>query len=422
MTRVDRRQALSLIVSFPMAVASGAAATLQTRASAKHRVSITQGHGLLLEPGGTVQIWHAALLGDATKPVVGLGGTRDLPPYTLTRVPGLTNVVAAVAGRTGSFAVRADGAVLAWGVNAGSGLLGITSPSFFEERASWAPDSNVPVPLAVPFDAVEVSSTNEHALGLTRDGRVYAWGAGDKGQLGIGPLPVITFRTRSPSAMRYMPYPVAVPGLSGVAAISAGYSHSLALMKDGTVRAWGENRWGEVGDGTTTTRESPVLVAGVRNAVAVAAGQGFSVAALADGTVMTWGNRFAGALGRTPASGNLADATPALVPGVKSVRTIATGDGHVLALTDAGTIVSWGMPDFGALGRRPLAWAPAPIPRLSGVQSITARGSTSVAVLESGRIMTWGGVRPWTRPPEEGSYDNISHLPILLWLDGLEQP
>ncbi len=54
---------------------------------------------------------------------------------------------------------------------------------------------------------------------------------------------------------------------------------------------------------------------------------------------------------------------------------------------------------------------------------MAADGETSFAVLASGRIMTWGGdVRPWTRPPEEGSFDTISRRPILLWLDGLEQP
>jgi alpha-tubulin suppressor-like RCC1 family protein len=96
----------------------------------------------------------------------------------------------------------------------------------------------------------------------------------------------------------------------------------------------------------------------------------------------------------------------------------------VLALTEAGTIVSWGMPDFGQLGRAGASnRAPGAIPGLAGVQSIAAHNDTSMAVLASGRIMTWGGhLRPWTRPPEEGSYDNISHRPILLWLDGLEQP
>jgi alpha-tubulin suppressor-like RCC1 family protein len=422
MTALDRRQALSLLMAMPLAAVTPAA-RVQTRATAKHRVALDAGHGLLLEPDGTVQIWHTNRQSDGLGALLGLGPNHSLPAYTLARLPALTDVVAVEAGTSCSFAVRRDGTLLAWGINGGNGRLGTTPQSFFETRASWGPDSNVPVPLAVTFDAVDVSSQNNHVLALARDGRVYAWGTGDKGQLGIGPMPVIRFRTRTPSAMPYMPFPVEIPGLSVVAAISAGYTHSLALMKDGTVRAWGENRWGEVGDGTTVKRDAPVAVPGVRNAVAVAAGGGFSAAVLADGTVKTWGNRFAGALGRTPARDNLADSMPALVPGVKDVRTIVAGGSHVLALTSSGAVVSWGQPDFGAVGRGDAtAWSPAPIPRLTGVQSIAARGGTSLAVLGSGRIMTWGTVRPWTRPPEEGSYDNISRRPILLWLDGLDQP
>jgi len=62
------------------------------------------------------------------------------------------------------------------------------------------------------------------------------------------------------------------------------------------------------------------------------------------------------------------------------------------------------------------------LPHVITVPSASAFGSTSFAVLDSGRIMTWGEVRPWTRPPEDGSLDNFSRSPILLWLDGLEQP
>ena len=294
--------------------------------------------------------------------------------------------------------MRADGTVLAWGVNGGNGRLGTTPPSFFEERASWSPDSNVPVPLAVRFDAIDVSTMNDHALALTRDGRVYAWGTGDKGQLGIGPMPVTKFRSRSPSAYPYAPFPVEIAGLSGVIAISAGYAHSLAAMKDGTVRAWGQNSSGEVGDGTTAVRNAPVVVSGVKDAVGVAAGQGFSAALLRDGTVMTWGNRIAGGLGREATDANRG--VPALVPGVKGVRRIVAGHNHVLALTEAGTIVSWGTPYPGRSGNERAA---AVIPGLAGVQSIAAHEATSMAVLASGRIMTWGfPLRPWTRPPEEG--------------------
>jgi alpha-tubulin suppressor-like RCC1 family protein len=339
-------------------------------------------------------------------------------------VPGLTGIVAAEAGVACSFAVRGDGTLLTWGINSGNGKLGTTPLSFFEERASWGPHSSVPVPLAVPFEAIDVSTMRDHTLALTRDARVYAWGSGDKGQLGIGPMPVIKFRYETPSAYPYAPFPIQIAGLSGVLAISAGFAHSLAVMKDGTVRAWGENRWGEVGDGTTAGRNAPVVVPAVKDAVGVAAGQGFSAAVLRDGSVMTWGNRLHGALGRTPDADNRADPVPARVPGVQGVRTIVAGHSHVLALTEGGTVISWGMPDFGQTGRPGASNpAPGPIPGLSGVQSIAAHENTSMAVLASGRIMTWGfNVRPWTRPPEEGSYANISHRPILLWLDGLEQP
>jgi alpha-tubulin suppressor-like RCC1 family protein len=128
-------------------------------------------------------------------------------------------------------------------------------------------------------------------------------------------------------------------------------------------------------------------------------------------------------LARSPDRDNRADPVPALVPGVKGVRKIMAGHAHMLALAETGTIISWGMPDFGQLGRRPLNAASAAIPGLAGVQAIAAHESTSMAVLASGQIMTWGfRVRPWTRLLEEGSYGNISHRPILLWLDGLEQP
>jgi alpha-tubulin suppressor-like RCC1 family protein len=422
MTALDRRQALTLLAALPLAVRTTARAQTQTRATAKHRVFLGAGHGLLLEPGGTLQAWHTGRqLGDTAVDALGLGDNRPLRRYTLAAVPGLTDVVAVAAGSGCSFAVRRNWQLLAWGLNAGNGLLGTTPQSFVETRASWAPNSNVPVPLAVAFDAVDVVAGDSHVLALTRDGRVFAWGRGDKGQLGVGPMPIIQFKTRTPAAMPYMAYPLPVPGLTEVAAVSAGRTHSLALMKDGTVRAWGENRWGELGDGTTITRNAPVPVAGLRGAVAVAAGSGFSLAVLGDGTVMSWGNGFAGELGRGPAAGNRADPLAAPVPGVRDVRAVAAGLANVLALTADARVVSWGQDGFGALGRGG-GPAPAPIPSLAGVRSITAAGATSVAVLGTGRIVTWGDVRPWTRPPEEGSYDNFSHRPILLWLDGLEQP
>ena len=286
--------------------------------------------------------------------------------------------------------------------------------------ASWGPNSSVPVPLAVTFDAVDVCTQDLHALALARDGTVYAWGRSDFGQLGIGPLPIINFKTRTPAAMAFVPFPVRIPGLTDVVAIAAGRRHGLAMLKDGTVRAWGENRSGQVGDGTTLRRDAPVPVLGVRNAVAIAAGDGeLSAALLADGTVMTWGGNDEGGLGRAPF--NKPSPTPALVPGVRGVRAIEVGLRHMIALTETGSVITWGNNGFGSLGRPREDNVPGVVPSVTNVQSICASHGVCVAVLASGRIMTWGSsVRPWNRP--EGSEADISRSPILFWLDGLDLP
>ena len=88
-------------------------------------------------------------------------------------------------------------------------------------------------------DAVAISASGDHALALTKSGAVYAWGYNIDNQLGIGEWPTINYKTRSAQTTNYMPYPVRIPGLSDVAAVAAGGQHSLALMKDSTVRGWG---------------------------------------------------------------------------------------------------------------------------------------------------------------------------------------
>lgn len=418
MTPLTRRELLALLASLPAATAAHA----QFRPTGAHRVSIGAWHGLLLSPDGTVRVWHTQLVESALD-AIGLGPGSPLAPHTLAAVPGLTGLAAAAAGPATSFAVGGDGRLYAWGLNAGNGLLGTTSRQTVETSASWGPNSNVPVVVPLGVAASAVSCGGDHVLALGRDGTIRAWGRGDKGQLGVGPLPVINFKTRTPAAMTFVPFPMPVPDLSGVTAIAAGPAHSLALLDDGTVRAWGDNRWGQIGDGTTTSRDRPVPVPGLRDVVGVATGgTGFSLALLADGAVMAWGNTSLGTMGRAVAGPRDVLATPSLVPGVRDVRALAAGGSHVLALTAAGAVISWGDDTFGALGRatdgRTTA---APVPGLTGVQQVAAAGATSVAVLASGRIVTWGIVRPWTRPEPTARAD-ISRSPILLWIDGLNQP
>jgi alpha-tubulin suppressor-like RCC1 family protein len=406
---MNRRQALSLMAALPWAVRVQA----QTRLTAQHRFALSQTHALLLEPGGTLKVWGCNPGQAAEGPAhdaLGLGHNDNVDPYTLYPVPGLTNVVAAAVSPGKSFAVLGSGQVLAWGAS-GSGELGITPRAEYEARAQPRMKTNVPTPVAVPFDAVDISCKSDHVLARARDGSVYVWGRGDSGQLGIGPLPTVNFKTRSARVEPYVPYPVQVSDLDGVVAVAAGSVHSLALLKDGTVYAWGQNRYGQIGDGTRTNRDRPLPVPGVRNAVAIAAGGYRSVAVLADGTVMEWG---ANHVNLTPRL------NPAPVFGARGIRSVVAGGEQVAAVTQTGEIMTWGQDAHYEIGRGGDAHAAGVVKGVVDIRSVAVAASTTIVVTGSGRTVTWGEVRPWTRPGSAQS--NLSPFPILLWLDGLEQP
>ncbi|MEW6758578.1 MAG: putative Ig domain-containing protein [Acidobacteriota bacterium] len=183
-----------------------------------------------------------------------------------------------------------------------------------------------------------------HGLALLTDGTVRAWGANWHGQLGVG-------NTLNQWA------PVQVPGLTGIVAIASGGNHCLALRADGTVMAWGENNHGQVGDGTLTSRLFPVQVFGLSNIVAVAAGAVHSLALRGDGTVFSWGLTLSGA----PGDASWTDSTlPLQVSGLPAVSAIAAGGSHSLALAVAGSIWAWGDNSRGQLGDGSLDSAPLP--------------------------------------------------------------
>jgi regulator of chromosome condensation len=135
------------------------------------------------------------------------------------------------------------------------------------------------------------------------------------------------------------------------------------------------------------------------------------VALLADGTVMEWG---ANHVNLTPRP------VPAIVPNARGIRSVVAGAEHVAAITQTGQVMTWGQNSHYDIGRRGDPNAAGLVPGLSDVRWLAAGAGTTIAVLGSGRMMTWGEVRPWNRP--DGGGGNLSPFPILLWLDGLEQP
>src|SRR5687767_3021175 len=149
--------------------------------------------------------------------------------------------------------------------------------------------------LAVSISAVSLFASVPAA---PQPGALWAWGANDLGQLGIG-----TDELNSPLPR--------LGGLEQVTVVAAGRRHALAVRKDGSLWAWGWNSDGQLGNGATLAvgTFSAVQVDGLGKVVAVAAGEAHSLALGEDGALWAWGNNFWGQLGTGATNGYLAGPT-----------------------------------------------------------------------------------------------------------------
>lgn len=235
-----------------------------------------------------------------------------------------------------------------------------------------------------PGVAVGISAGHSHVLALLSGGSVRAWGDNTYGQLGDG-----TNMARSEA--------VAVNGLAGATAVSASARHSLALLSDGTIKAWGHNAYGQLGDGTSIDRDAPVNVVGIANAIAVASGfsgsrrvEGYhSVAVLSDGTVMAWGDNEYGQLGT---GSNINANSPVAVVGIDNATAVACGCFHTVALLADGTVMTWGRNNIGQLGNRTVTDSNTPV-SVGGVTdavAVAAGGYHTLVLLSDGTIEAWG--------------------------------
>jgi alpha-tubulin suppressor-like RCC1 family protein len=408
---LTRREALALLPAVPAAFA----ALAQTPpAPARLRRLVSNGRSYIIEADGRVKAWTTS---PNTKAMyLGLDGDADriVPRWVAVEVTPIEGATTIALG-TSSYAVTPDGRVLAWG-STENGLLGNTPMSELELTRYPHPPAPMPTfTLSMP-KVIDVSSQRAHVLALTAEGTVFAWGNGQVGQLGIGRMPVISLGGNLPEPLVYLPFPVRVPELEGVTAIATGSNHSIALLKDGTVRAWGENRYGEVGDGTVVQRHAPVTVRGVANAVAIAAGPGSSFAVLADGGVVSWGA--AAALGRpTTARRGGGDPVPAPVPGASGVTAISAGAQHAVALTSTGRVLAWGEENVGQVGHATPAKA-GPVPTITTARTVYATAASSFAILADGTILVWGAL-PSLSFRIDGADGEAAHFPIPLIVKGL---
>ncbi|NIL57949.1 RCC1 domain-containing protein [Salinispora arenicola] len=214
---------------------------------------------------------------------------------------------------------------------------------------------------------------------------VLTWGENDFGQLGDG--------TTIDSST---PVDVDLPAGTTITAIAGSDANSFALTSTGAVLAWGNNTGGELGDGTNTDRTTPVAVklpTGT-TVTAIAVGTFHTLALTSTGALLAWGGNGFGELGDgTTTARN--EPVPVNVPAGTTITAIAGGRGHSLALTSTGTVLAWGNNSSGQLGDGTTTDSTTPVdvnlPPDTTITAITAHdGSHSLALTSTGTILAWG--------------------------------
>lgn len=231
----------------------------------------------------------------------------------------------------------------------------------------------------VDMDGVQkVSFGNSHTLILMKDGTVKSFGQNWDGQLGFGDN---IHRTT----------PETIPNLKNVKDISAGGFHSLVLLNDGTVMAFGNNWSGELGLGDTDSRNTPTLIPNLNNVKSISTTSSHTLALLDNGTVMAFGGNRDGQLGL---GDNIDRLTPTLIPDLNDVKEVvsSTGGYYSLILLNNGKVMSFGDNSHEQLGlgdtnNRNI---PTLIPNLNNVKQISAGYYQSLALLNNGTVMSFG--------------------------------
>ncbi len=273
------------------------------------------------------------------------------------------HVMTLTTGSTHSCALFDNGAVKCWGSNF-SGQLGIGDTANRGDAANEMGDALANVDLGSGRTAVALAAGSSHSCALLDNGAVKCWGENFAGQLGIGDT-----ANRGDAANEMGDaLPVVDLGTGRTAVIlTAGSSHSCALLDNGALKCWGDNTYGQLGLGDTVNRGDaanemgdalPVVDLGTgRVVIALTAGQSHSCALLDNGEVKCWGDNFTGQLGlgdtnsRGDAANEMGDTLPTVDLGSgRMAVAISAGTEHSCALLDNGEVKCWGYNSYGQLG------------------------------------------------------------------------
>lgn len=346
------------------------------------QISASTSHSLALASDGSVWAWGDSFygqIGDGTK------DTRMEPVQVVATWPAGVTILSVSAAVYHSVALASDGSVWAWGLN-GGGQLGngttIDSPVPVRVNPSW--------PAGVTIESI--SAGFYHTVAVASDGSVWAWGANLQGQLGDG-----TTDNRNEPVRVVANWPAGIT----LESVDGGFTHTTAVASDGSVWAWGDNNYGQLGNGSNTASATPVQAvakwpAGVKIGSTTAGG--FHSAAVAtDGTVWSWGDNIFGQLGDGTSS---AQAAPVQVvaswPAGVGIKGVSAGSGQSIAVATDGSVWAWGFNGSGQLGDGTTTDSSVPVqgvanwPAAATIVSVSAGDEHATVVTSNGSLWAWG--------------------------------
>jgi len=271
---------------------------------------------------------------------------KSLSPSRVTSIP------------THNCGVGTDNAVYCWGANS------------LVDTSGKSNSTKTPTKLGSDLVWSQVSPGGAHNCAITQDGVAYCWGVNSIGQLGI----------RSDTGIIFKPAPVY--GDFRFMSIAAGATHTCALTLDRTALCWGNNNFGQLGDGGTVARLAPTLVGGGVTFQSIDVGDPWSCGLSTTGKAYCWGGL----------EGFGVATTPHLYTGTPTFTSLSVGSLHACALTGDGQAFCWGNNQFGQLGDSSVVSRSNPTAVAGGLRftSIAAGVAHTCGITSDGSVACWG--------------------------------